>query len=189
MNSEALQRMMQWHLDKDIVQLRAKGLVEPKKMNADNLYEVANHKFWYGLRGLDKMAEMKLKRDLFQATRNKFYKLSGHQSEWQFWKAYLCKHNCDDFMVEDSDPGEKIMDDKVRKGWKPYGDDLGIPTLDDLFVIDPALREENSEGDDAEDESEDKSLGSTEDEVIVPVDGMEDMDMEEVTDVVGATNA
>ncbi len=50
-NSEALQWAMQWQLDEDMVQLRVKGLVELKKMNVDDLYEVANHKFWYGLGG------------------------------------------------------------------------------------------------------------------------------------------
>ncbi len=38
-------------------------------------------------------------------------------------------------MVEDLDPEEKVLDGKVRKVWKPYGDDLGIPTLDGLFVL------------------------------------------------------
>ncbi len=38
-------------------------------------------------------------------------------------------------MVEDSDPEEKILDGKVWKGRKLYGDDLGIPTLNNLFVL------------------------------------------------------
>lgn len=50
-NSEALQRVMQWRLDEDMVQLRAKGPVEPEKMNMGDLYKVANHKFWYDLGG------------------------------------------------------------------------------------------------------------------------------------------
>ncbi|PBK60427.1 hypothetical protein ARMSODRAFT_1026471 [Armillaria solidipes] len=117
MNSEALQKVMQWWLDKDIAQLKAKRPVEHKKINTDSLYKVANHKFWYGLRGPDKMVERKLKWNLFQAMRNKFYKLEGCWSEWQFWKAYLQKHNCEDFMVKDSDLEEKILDGKVQKSW------------------------------------------------------------------------
>ncbi len=66
--------------------------------------------------------------------RNKFYKLGGCWSEWQFWKDHLHKH-CEDFMVEDSDPKEKILDSKVQKVWKLYGDDLGISALDNLFVL------------------------------------------------------
>ncbi len=139
-NSEALWRAMQWRLDEDMAQLRAKGLAEPKKMNVDDLYEVTNCEFWYGLGGPEKMAEMKLKWDLFQATRNEFYKLNGRQSEWQFWKDYLRKHKCDNFMVEDSDLGEKVLNGKVRKSWKPYGKDLGIPVLDGLFVLDGDTR-------------------------------------------------
>ncbi len=119
-----------------MAQLRAKGPAEPEKMNVDDPYEVANCKFWYGLGGLEKMVEMKLKRDLFQAMRNEFYKLNGRRSEWQFWKDYLRKHKCDDFMVEDSDLEEKVLDGKVRKPWKPYSKDLGIPALDGLFVLD-----------------------------------------------------
>ncbi|KAK0421504.1 hypothetical protein EV421DRAFT_1917343, partial [Armillaria borealis] len=42
-NSEALWRVMGWWLDEDMAQLRAKGLVEPKKMNVDDPYKVANH--------------------------------------------------------------------------------------------------------------------------------------------------
>ncbi len=120
-----------------MVQLRAKGPAEPEKMNMDDPYEVTNCEFWYGLGGPEKMVEMKLKRDLFQATRNEFYKLNGCQSEWQFWKDYLRKHNCNDFMVEDSDPGEIILNGKVQKLWKLYGKDLGIPALDGLFADEP----------------------------------------------------
>ncbi|PBK73733.1 hypothetical protein ARMSODRAFT_1015263 [Armillaria solidipes] len=187
-NSEALRRVMAWQLDEDMVQLRAKGPAEPEKMNADDPYEVANHKFWYGLRDLEKMAEMKLKHDLFQATRNKFYKLEGHQSEWQFWKDYLRKHNCDDFLVEDSDPGEKILDGKVRKSWKLYGKDLGIPVLDSLFILDGdstgATTSEDEESDEGEEESE-----SAESDENAPVGGTEDVEMKEVADVVGAVDA
>ncbi len=67
-------------LDEDMAQLRAKGPRSLSRWNVDDPYEVANRKFWYGLGGPDKMAEMKLKRDLFQATRNEFYKLNGRRS-------------------------------------------------------------------------------------------------------------
>ncbi|SJL00829.1 uncharacterized protein ARMOST_04143 [Armillaria ostoyae] len=187
-NSEALQRVMAWWLDEDMVQLRAKGPAEPKKMNADDPCKVANREFWYGLGGPEKMAEMKLKRDLFQATRNEFYKLDGHRSEWQFWKDYLRKHNCDDFLVEDSDPGEKVLDGKVRKSRKPYGKDLGIPVLDSLFVLDGdsagATTSEDEESDEGEEESE-----SAESDKNAPAGGMEDVEMKEVADVVGAVDA
>lgn len=113
------------------------------------------------------MAEMKVKCDLFQATRNEFYKLNGCRSEWQFWKDYLWKHNCSNFMVEDSDLGENILNGKVRKLWKPYGDDLGIPALDDLFILenDPAVAL-TSGGNEDEDSLEE--LESAEDEADVP---------------------
>ncbi|PBK71763.1 hypothetical protein ARMSODRAFT_1016753 [Armillaria solidipes] len=187
-NSKALRRVMAWRLDEDMVQLRAKGLAEPEKINADDLYEVANREFWYGLGGLEKMAEMKLKRDLFQAMRNEFYKLEGRQSEWQFWKDYLRKHNCDDFLVEDSDPGEKISDGKVRKSQKPYRKDLGIPALDSLFVLDGdsagATTSEDEESDEGEKESE-----SAESDKNAPAGGNEDVEMKEMADVVGAMDA
>ncbi len=67
-NSEALRCVMQWCLDKDMAQLRVKGQAEPKKMDANNPYELSNHEFWYGLGGPEKLAEMKLKHDYFQAT-------------------------------------------------------------------------------------------------------------------------
>ncbi len=86
-NSEALWRVMQWRLDEDMAQLQAQGMPETEKLNASDLYEISNCKFWYGLRGPEMMAEMKVKRDYFQATCNKFYKLGGHWSEWQIWKA------------------------------------------------------------------------------------------------------
>ncbi len=174
-----------------MTQLRVKGPAEPEKMNVDDPYEVANCEFWYGLGGPEKMVEMKLKRDLFQATRNEFYKLNGCQSEWQFWKDYLWKHNCDDFMVEDSDPGEIILNGKVQKLWKPYGKDLGIPALDGLFVLDEdPMGATTSEGDGDEEsgESEEESE-SAEDEGSAPAGGTEDVEMGEVTDVVGPMDA
>ncbi|SJL04334.1 uncharacterized protein ARMOST_07700 [Armillaria ostoyae] len=174
-------------LDEDMAQLRVKGPVEPEKLNADNPYEVANHEFWYGLGGPEKMAEMKLKHDLFQATRNEFYKLEGHRSEWQFWKAYLQKHNCDDFLVEDSDPGEKVLDGKVRKLWKPYGKDLGIPVLDSLFILDgDSTGATMSEEEDEESDEDEKGLEFAKDDKDAPVGGAEDVEMREVTGVVDA---
>ncbi len=190
-NSEALRQAMQWRLDEDMVQLRAKGLAEPKKMNVDDPYEVANRKFWYGLGGPEKMAEMKLKRDLFQATRNEFYKLNGRWSEWPFWKDYLWKHKCNNFMVEDSDPEEKVLDGKVRKPWKPYGKDLGIPALDGLFVLngDPTgATTSERDGDEESGESEEESE-SAEDDRNVLAGGTEDVEMGEVADVVGSLDA
>ncbi|KAK0455152.1 hypothetical protein EV421DRAFT_1730171 [Armillaria borealis] len=183
-NSEALWRVMGWWLDEDMVQLRAKGPAEPEKMNTDNPYEVANCEFWYGLRGPNKMVEMKLKCDLFQATQNEFYKLKGHWSKWQFWKAYLQKHNCDDFLVEDSDPGEKVLDGKVRKSQKPYSRDLGIPALDGLFVLDGDSAGTTTSEDEKSDESED--LESAEDDKDALAGGTEDVEMGEVAGVVDA---
>ncbi|SJL12780.1 uncharacterized protein ARMOST_16211 [Armillaria ostoyae] len=187
-NSEALRRVMAWRLDEDMAQLRAKGLVEPEKMNTGDPYEVANREFWYGLGGPEKMVEMKLKRDLFQATRNEFYKLEGCRSEWQFWKDYLQKHNCNDFLVEDSDPGEKVLDGKVWKSQKLYGKDLGISALDSLFILDGdsvgGTTSEDEESDESEEESE-----STESNKNTPAGGAEDVEMKEVADVVGAVDA
>ncbi|PBK67352.1 hypothetical protein ARMSODRAFT_1020832 [Armillaria solidipes] len=138
-NSKALQRVMAWQLDEDMVQLRAKGLAEPKKMNTDDPYKVANHEFWYGLRGPEKMLE-------------------GCQSEWQFWKDYLWKHNCDNFLVEDLDLGEKIPDGKVQKAWKPYGKDLGIPALDGLFVLDGDSTRATTSEEEEDEESDETAL-------------------------------
>ncbi len=52
-------------------------------------------------------------------------------------------------MVEDLDPVEEVMSGKQRKAWKPYGDDLGIPALDNLFVM-----ESGSAGDSSDEEGE-----------------------------------
>ncbi len=193
-NSEALWWVMQWQLDEDMVQLRVKGPVEPKKMNVDDLYKVTNREFWYSLGGLEKMAEMKLKWDLFQATRNEFYKLNGHRSEWQPWKNYLWKHNCNNFMVKDLNPGEKVLNSKVQKLWKPYRKDLGIPALDGLFVLDVVLDGDSAEvttsegdGDEESGESEEESE-SIEDNRNALAGGTEDVEMEEVADVVGPMN-
>ncbi len=46
-NSEALQRVMGFWLDRDIVQLRKGGLLEPEKVDPQDLYEITNHQFWY----------------------------------------------------------------------------------------------------------------------------------------------
>ncbi|SJL04358.1 uncharacterized protein ARMOST_07724 [Armillaria ostoyae] len=189
-NSEALRRVMAWWLDEDMVQLRVKGPAEPKKMNTDDPYEVAHCEFWYGLGGPEKMVEMKLKHDLFQAMRNEFYKLEGCQSEWQFWKDYLRKHNCDNFLVEDSDLGEKLLDGKVRKLWKPYGKDLGIPILDGLFVLDgDPVGATTSEGEDEESDEGEEESESAEGDKNAPAGGNKDVEIEEVTDVVGAMDA
>lgn len=67
-NSEALRHVMQWRLDKDMAQLRVKRPAEPEKMDVNDPYELSNHEFWYGLRGVEKLEEMKLKHDYFQAT-------------------------------------------------------------------------------------------------------------------------
>ncbi len=127
------------------------------------------------------MAEMKLKWDLFQATRNEFYKLEGRWSEWQFWKDYLQKHKCDDFMVEDSDPEEKVVDGKVQKSMKPYGKDLGIPALDGLFVLDgDPVGATTSEGDEDEKSQSGEESESAEDGEDVPAGGTENVEMEVV---------
>ncbi len=149
--------------------------LETEKLNASDPYKISNHEFWYGLRGLEMMAEMKVKQDYFQATRNEFYKLGGCQSEWQIWKAHLQKNNCKEFMVEDSDPAEEVMGGKRRKVWKPYGNDLGIPALDNLFVMESGSAGDSSgEEDDGHEHSE-----SREDEAVVPV-GVGDVEIEVV---------
>lgn len=106
---------MQWRLDEDMAQLRAQGMLESEMLNAADPYEISNWEFWYGLRGLKMIAEMKVKQDYFQATCNEFYKLGGHWSEWQIWNAYLWKNNCKEFIMEDSDPEEKELGGKWRK--------------------------------------------------------------------------
>ncbi len=80
-NSEALRRVMGFQLDRNITQLRKGGLLEPEKMDPQDLYEIANCQFWYGTGGLEMIEVMKVQHALFQAMRNKFYKLGGHQSE------------------------------------------------------------------------------------------------------------
>lgn len=60
-----------------MAQLWAQGMLETEKLNAANPYKISNCEFWYSLGGLEKIAEMKLKRDYFQTTCNKFYKLGG----------------------------------------------------------------------------------------------------------------
>ncbi len=176
-NSEALQQVMQWRLDEDMAQLQAQEMPETEKLNASDPYEISNRECWYGLGGPEMMVQMKVKRDYFQATRNEFYKLGGHQSQWQIWKAHLQKNNCEEFMVEDSDPVEEVMGGKWRKAWKPYGDDLGIPALDNLFVMESDSTGDSS--DDEEDGDEDEHSESREDEAFVPV-GTGDVEMEVV---------
>ncbi|PBK77864.1 hypothetical protein ARMSODRAFT_1010503 [Armillaria solidipes] len=105
------------------------------------------------------------------------------------YKEALCKHNCKDFMMEDSDPEAEISDGKIRKGQKPYGDNLGIPALNNLFILDMAPKEEDSEKDEDEDskESEDESE-STKDKDNAPAESMEDVEMTEMVNAVGAPN-
>ncbi|PBK71391.1 hypothetical protein ARMSODRAFT_1017292 [Armillaria solidipes] len=188
-NSEALWRVMQWRLDKDMVQLRAQGLAEPEKMNADNTYKISNCEFWYGLGGEGKLGQMKLVQDYFQATRNEFYKLGGCQSEWQVWKVYLLKHYCEEFFVEDSDPEEKVLDGKVQKAQKPYGPDLGIAALDGLFILDDDLAVATTSGEGESDEESENELESVKGDSSVPAGGKDNVEMEEVVNVVGAGNA
>ncbi|SJL05230.1 uncharacterized protein ARMOST_08596 [Armillaria ostoyae] len=187
-NSEALWRVMQWRLDKDMAQLQAQGPAEPEMMNADNSYKISNHEFWYGLRGDGKLEQMKLVQDYFQATHNEFYKLDGHQSEWQMWKVYLNKHHCKEFFVEDSDPQEEILDGKVWKVQKPYGQDLGIMALDSLFILDDDPTEATTSGEDENEDSDEESEKESEsmgDKENVPAKGTEDVKMTEIANVVG----
>ncbi|SJL05179.1 uncharacterized protein ARMOST_08547 [Armillaria ostoyae] len=104
------------------------------------------------------------------------------------YEDYLRKHNCDDFLVEDSDPGEKVLDGKVRKSWKPYGKDLGIPVLDSLFVLDGDSMGATTSEDEESDEGEEE-LESAESDKNAPARGMENVEMKEVADVVGAVDA
>ncbi len=87
-------------------------------------------------------------------------------------------------MVEDLDPKEK-----VRKAWKPYGDDLGIPTLDDLFVLetDPAAVVTSGE-DESEGSGDSQGPESAEDEGKALAGG-EDVEMVEAVNAVGGSDA
>ncbi|SJL03615.1 uncharacterized protein ARMOST_06972 [Armillaria ostoyae] len=111
--------------------------------------------------------------------------LGGCQLEWQVWKAYLLKHHCKEFLVEDLDPQEEILDGKVRKAWKPYEPDLGIAALDSLFILDNdpkrATTSENEDEDSLESEEELESMRGEED---VLVEGAENVEMMEVVKVV-----
>ncbi len=51
------------------------------------------------------------------------------------------------------------MDGKVQKGWKLYRDNLGIPALDNLFVLESDSMRVVASGED-EDESENSGEGS-----------------------------
>ncbi len=83
-NSKALQWVVGFRLDPDMAQLRKGGPLEPEKVNPKDPYEIANRQFWYGTGGPEIIEIMKVRRELFQATQNKFYKLGGRRSEWQF---------------------------------------------------------------------------------------------------------
>ncbi len=150
-NSEVLRWVMGFRLDHDFAQLRKGGLLEPKEVDPQDPYEIANCQFWYGTGGLEMIEVMKMSHKLFQGTRNKFYKLGGRWAKWQFWKDHLQKH-CEDFMVEDSDLDKKVLDGKVWKAMKLYRDNLGIPALDNLFVLDLDPTAVNTSGED-EDEA------------------------------------
>ncbi len=178
---------MGFRLDRDMVQLRKGGPAEPEKVNPEDPYEIVNRQFWYGTGGPKMIQTMKVRCELFQATRNEFYKLGGRQSKWQFWKEHLHKH-CKDFMVEDSDPKEKVLDGKVQKAWKPYGDDLGIPALDGLFVLemDPVAVVTSGE-DESEGSGDSQGSESTEDEGKVPM-GEENVEMVEATGAIHDSN-
>ncbi len=187
-NSKALQWVMGFWLDHDVTQLRKVGLLEPEKVDPQDLYEIANCQFWYGTSSPEMIEIMKVQCALFQAMRNEFYKLGGCRSKWQFWKDHLCKH-CEDFMVEDSDPEEKVLDGKVRKVRKPYRDNLGIPALDGLFVLetDPAAMDTSGE-DEGEESGDSQGSESAEDEGKVPA-GEEDVEMVDAASVVDGSSA
>ncbi len=91
-------------------------------------------------------------------------------------------------MVEDSDPEEKVLDGKVQKVQKPYGDDLGIPALDGLFVLetDPVAVVTSGE-DESEGSGDSQGSESVEDEGKVPV-GKEDVEMVEAMGAVHDSN-
>ncbi len=89
-------------------------------------------------------------------------------------------------MVEDSDLEEKVLDGKVQKGWKLYGDDLGIPALDNLFVLemDPAAAASGEDKGETSGEGS-ESLGG---EGKAPA-REEDMEMAEAAGAVDDSNA
>ncbi len=161
-----------------------RGAVGAQKVNPEDLYKIANQQFWYGTSSPNMIEIMKVRCELFQATWNEFYKLGGHWSKWQFWKEHLHKH-CKDFMVEDLDPEEKVLDSKVRKGQKLYGDDLGIPTLDNLFVLetDPVAATSGEGKGETSGEGSESSGGEGK-----ALAGEEDMEMAEAAGAVDDSN-
>ncbi len=90
-------------------------------------------------------------------------------------------------MVEDLDPDKKVLDGKVRKAMKPYGDNLSIPALNNLFVLDLDSTAVNTSGED-EDENSIGESESTEKEKEVLV-GEQDVEMAEAANAVGGSNA
>ncbi len=92
-------------------------------------------------------------------------------------------------MVEDSDPKEKVLDGKVRKVRKPYRDNLGIPSLDGLFVLDtdPAVVDTSGE-DEGEESGDSQGSESMENEGKAPA-GEKDVEMADVASVVGGSSA
>ncbi len=107
-----------------MAQLRKGGPVEPEKVNPEDLYEIANRQFWYSTGGPEMIQTMKMQHKLFQATRNKFYKLGGRRSQMAVLEGPFVQA-LQGLYVEDLDPEEKVLDSKVRKAQKPYGDGLG----------------------------------------------------------------
>ncbi len=184
-NTEALWQVMGFHLDCDMVQLRKGRLLELKEVDPKDPYKIANHQFWYDTRGPEMIEVMKVCHELFQGMRNEFYKLGGCRAEWQFWKDHLQKH-CEDFMVEDSDVDEKVLDGKVQKAMKPYRDDLGIPAFNNLFVLDLDPTAVNTSEEDEDEDSVEES-DSTEDEGEVPAEE-QDVEMAEAANAVSGSN-
>ncbi len=92
-------------------------------------------------------------------------------------------------MVEDSDPKEKVLDSKVRKARKPYGDDLGIPALDGLFVLDTdPMAVDTSGEDDGEGSGDSQGSKSVENEGKAPA-GEKDVEMADAASAVGGSSA
>ncbi len=90
-------------------------------------------------------------------------------------------------MVEDSDPEEKILNGKVWKAWKLYEDDLGIPALDDLFILDlDPMAVITSWEDKNKNNGEGLESTGNEGEVLV---GGEDVEMAEVVNAIGGSDA
>lgn len=90
-------------------------------------------------------------------------------------------------MVEDLDPEEKILNSKVQKGRKLYEDDLGIPALDNLFVLESDPMTVVTSGEDEDESENSQRLESMGDEEKVPAETV-DVEME-VMNAVGGSDA